>query len=66
MDGPLKHLENKWFFKKKGENSEVEFHVDFELKNKILNMLMIKSFDVGLKKIADAFEKRAIKLFKNA
>ena len=64
MDGPLKHLENKWFFKKKGENSEVEFHVDFELKNKILNMLMTKSFDIGLKKIADAFEKRAIELFK--
>ena len=62
--GPLKHLENKWFFKQKGENSEVDFHVDFELKNKILNMLMIKSFDIGLKKIADAFEKRAIDLFK--
>ena len=64
MEGPLKHLENKWFFKQKGKNSEVEFHVDFELKNKILNMLMIKSFDIGLKKIADAFEKRAINLFK--
>ena len=63
MDGPLKHLENKWFFKQKGENSEIEFHVDFELKNKILNMLMIKSFDIGLQKIADAFEKRAIDLF---
>ena len=66
IDGPLKHLENKWFFKQKGENSEVEFHVDFELKNKILNMLMIKSFDIGLKKIANAFEKRAIDLFKNS
>jgi len=65
MEGPLKHLENKWLFKKKGGNSEVEFHVDFELKNKILNMLMIKSFDIGLKKIADAFEKRAIDLFKS-
>jgi len=65
MEGPLKHLENKWFFKQKDENSEVEFHVDFELKNKILNMLMIKSFDIGLKKIADAFEKRAIDLFKS-
>ena len=64
MYGPLKHLENKWFFKIKGENSEVQFHVDFELKNKILNMLMTKSFDIGLKKIADAFEKRAIELFK--
>ena len=66
MNGPLKHLENKWFFKQKGTNSEVNFHVDFELKNKILNTLMIKSFDIGLKKIADAFEKRAIELFKKS
>ena len=65
VDGPLKHLENKWFFKQSNENSEVDFHIDFELKNKILNMLMIKTFDIGLKKIADAFEKRAIDLFKN-
>ena len=65
MNGPLKHLENKWFFKQKGEISEVDFYVDFELKNKILNMFMTKTFDVGLKKIADAFEKRAIDLFKS-
>ena len=65
MNGPLKYLENKWFFKEDGESSEVDFHVDFELKNKILNILMLKSFDIGLKKIADAFEKRAIDLFKN-
>ena len=64
MGGPLKHLENKWFFKQKGEKSEVDFHLDFELKNKVLNILMNKSFDKGLKKIAEAFEKRAIELFK--
>ena len=63
IDGPLKHLENEWFFRQDGDSSEVEFHVDFELKNKILNVLMIKSFNLGLKKIADAFEKRAIQLF---
>ena len=63
IDGPLKHLENEWFFKQEGDSSEVEFNVDFELKNKILNVLMIKSFDLGLKKIAEAFEKRAIQLF---
>jgi len=65
IDGPLKHLENDWFFRQDGDASEVEFHVDFELKNKILNVLMIKSFDLGLKKIANAFEKRAIDLFKS-
>ena len=63
IDGPLKYLENKWFFIQKGKNSEVDFHVDFELKNKILNMFMTKSFDIGLKKIANAFEERAVKLF---
>ena len=66
IDGPLKHLENEWFFKQEGDASEVEFNVDFELKNKILNVLMIKSFDLGLKKIADAFEKRAIQLFEKS
>ena len=63
IEGPLKHLENEWFFRHDGDLSEIEFHVDFELKNKILNVLMIKSFDLGLKKIAAAFEKRAIQLF---
>ena len=65
IDGPLKHLENRWFFRQDGDSSEVEFHVNFELKNKILNVLMIKSFDLGLKRIANAFEKRAIDLFKS-
>ena len=66
IDGPLKYLDNRWFFKQVGNNSEVDFRVDFELKNKVLNVLMTKSFDIGLKKIADAFEKRAIELFKSS
>ncbi len=65
MDGPLKHLKNKWIFKQIGNDSEVNFYVDFELKNKILSILMIKSFDIGLKKIANAFEKRAKELFQS-
>ena len=66
IDGPLKYLENKWFFNQKGNNSEVNFQVEFELKNIILNLFMIKYFDKGLKKIVDAFEKRAIELFKSS
>ena len=64
INGPLKHLDNKWFFKKIGDKSEIDFQIDFELKNRILNLLITKSFDLGLKKIANAFEKRAIDLFK--
>ena len=64
IDGPLKHLDNKWFFNEVGDASVVDFHVNFELKNKILNILMAKSFNLGLKKVAEAFEKRATQLFK--
>ncbi len=63
LDGPLKHLENKWFFKQENNSTEVSFDVDFELKNYFLNILMTKSFQLGLNKIADAFEKRAEVLF---
>ena len=62
--GPLKHLENMWEIKEINNQSEVHFKIDFEIKNIVYNMIMKKSFDLGLKKIADAFEDRAIKLYK--
>tara|TARA_B100000989_G_scaffold285980_1_gene254199 strand:+ start:10 stop:459 length:450 start_codon:yes stop_codon:yes gene_type:complete len=65
MDGPLKYLDNKWKFKTIGNSTEVTFDVDFELKNKFLNIIMSKSFKYGLDKIADAFQKRAEELFNN-
>jgi coenzyme Q-binding protein COQ10 len=63
LEGPLKNLENKWLFTEVEKFCQVDFSINFELKNKILNLFMIKSFDIGLQKIANAFEKRAIDLF---
>ena len=59
IDGPLNYLENNWKFVEQGELTEVIFDVNFEIKNKFLNILMTKSFQFGLEKIADAFQKRA-------
>ena len=59
IDGPLNYLENNWKFVEQGDLTEVTFDVDFEIKNKFLNILMTKSFQFGLEKIADAFQKRA-------
>ena len=66
LDGPLKHLENRWHFKEENNFTEVLFDVDFELKNHFLNIVMTKSFQFGLDKIADAFQKRADELFNKA
>ena len=59
IDGPLNYLENNWKFVQKDKFTEVIFDVDFEIKNKFLNIIMTKSFEFGLNKIADAFQKRA-------
>ena len=64
LSGPLKYLKNEWKFKEINNSTQLEFFIDFELKNPILNGIMKKSFQLGLNKIATAFEERAIKLFK--
>ena len=62
IGGPLRHLENNWKFVQKENFTEVHFDVDFEIKNKFLDMIMTKSFEYGLNKIADAFQERAEKI----
>ena len=67
IDGPLNHLSNNWNFADKENGiTEVTFDIDFEIKNKFLNSLMVVSFQFGLEKIADAFQKRAEKLFSSS
>ena len=59
IGGPLNHLENNWKFIEAEGGTEIFFDIDFEIENKFLNVLMSKSFEFGLNKIADAFQKRA-------
>ena len=65
VGGPLKYLDNKWIFEDHKEGTEIYFDVDFEIKNKFLNIIMTTSFQYGLDKIADAFQKRANQLYKS-
>ena len=63
IGGPLNHLENTWRFSDQANGTEIFFDIDFEIENKFLNIVMTKSFQFGLDKIADAFQKRANDLF---
>ena len=65
IGGPLNHLENTWYFNDHENGTEISFDIDFEIENKFLNIVMTKSFQFGLDKIADAFQKRAETLFKH-
>ena len=64
IEGPLKHLDNKWVFLEKDSSTEISFDIDFEIENKFLDIVMSKSFQYGLDKIANSFQKRANDLFK--
>jgi len=66
IGGPLNHLENIWHFQEQDNGTEISFDIDFEIENKFLNIVMTKSFQFGLDKIADAFQKRAEDLFGNS
>ena len=63
IGGPLRHLENNWKFVESDIGTEIFFDIDFEIENKFLNLVMTKSFQFGLNKIADAFQKRAQNLY---
>ena len=65
IGGPLNHLENNWKFIETEGGTEISFDIDFEIENKFLNVLMSKSFEFGLNKIADAFQKRAEDLYRS-
>ena len=64
LSGPLKYLKNEWAFKEINNATQLEFFIDFELKNPILNSIMKRSFEIGLNKIAKSFEERATNLYK--
>ena len=66
IGGPLNHLKNTWHFEERENGTEISFNIDFEIENKFLNIVMTKSFQFGLDKIADAFQKRAEELFSNS
>jgi coenzyme Q-binding protein COQ10 len=63
IGGPLNHLENTWNFNDYDDETEISFDIDFEIENKFLNIVMAKSFQFGLDKIADAFQERANTLY---
>ena len=65
IGGPLNHLENNWKFIETEGGTEISFDIDFEIENKFLNVLMSKSFEFGLNKIADAFQNRAEDLYRS-
>ena len=64
LDGPFSRMENRWTFHPVGERAcEVEFFIAYEFKSRVLGMLMGAMFDAAFRRFAEAFERRADKVY---
>lgn len=62
LDGPFKHLENRWNFEPvDGDDGacQVCFYIDYEFRSRMLAGLMGAVFDKAFHKFSSAFEQRA-------
>ncbi len=66
LDGPFRHLDNRWAFQPvSATESVVGFSIDYEFKSRTLGMLMGAVFDRAFRKFAEAFEVRADEIYRN-
>lgn len=63
VDGPFRHLENRWTFQPDGEGCVIEFYIDYEFRSRTLGLLMGSVFDKAFRKFAEAFEERADQVY---
>ena len=71
VDGPFRHLENRWTFRDQPaadgrKGCEVEFYISYEFRSRMLALLMGSMFDTAFRKFAEAFEKRADEIYGRA
>ena len=60
LDGPFKHMENRWTFQPVGDEvCDVEFFIDYEFRSRTFALLMGAMFDAAFRRFASAFEQRA-------
>ena len=64
LDGPFRHMQNRWAFHPTGEQAcEVEFFIEYEFRSRTLALLMGTLFDTVFRRMASAFEKRADQVY---
>ena len=64
LDGPFKYLTNVWRFEPaEAGNSNIHFSIDYEFRSKLLGAVMGTMFDRAFRMFAEAFEKRANKIY---
>lgn len=64
IDGPFKHLDNRWtFIEGDAHSSTIDFYIDYSFKNPALGLLMGSMFERAFAKFTQSFEQRADEIY---
>lgn len=66
LEGPFRYLRSQWTFAEAPEGVRVDFWVDFEFRNRILQSVIGLVFNEAMHRIVRAFEDRARQLYPRA
>lgn len=62
LDGPFRHMRSTWGFRDVEGGCEVDFYVDFEFRNALLQGIIGIVFNDAMLRVVRAFERRAAAL----
>ena len=66
LKGPFQRLTNTWDFRAVPGGTEVKFHLEFEFRSRMLQMLIGVLFEEAVRRMVAAFEARARQLYSSA
>lgn len=64
LKGPFSRMENRWEFHAIGDHvCDVKFRIDYEFRSRMLALVMGAVFDAAFRRFAEAFERRADRIY---
>lgn len=64
LKGPFSRMENRWEFHAVGDHiCDVKFRISYEFRSRMLAMVMGTVFDAAFRRFAEAFERRADRIY---
>lgn len=58
-EGPVRHIDNRWLFAAARGGCDIDFHLDYEMASRLLQLAMGSVFEIAVRKVMVAFEERA-------
>ncbi|MBF0284053.1 MAG: type II toxin-antitoxin system RatA family toxin [Magnetococcales bacterium] len=63
LSGPFKHLHSGWVFTPAANGTRIDFYIDFQFSNKLMDLAFGPVFALASKQMVSAFKQRAVDVY---